>query len=93
MRFFNESLPSHGSGSTPYYAIFLSFNGQRFSKRGIRLSLGGYGWARAWWRPHFSRWSAVATHFGIGPVCLSLVFSTRIPGRLGDWLWDKFEIA
>lgn len=89
-RVFNTSLPSHGAGALHSY--FLSFNGSRWGK-GIRVSKGGYTLHNRWHRLFFIRYSGTATHLGWGPFCLSLVFPTRIPGRLGEWLWNRFQIA
>ncbi len=89
-----NSYPTHGSGGL--YSVFLAFTPPHAGRpygRGIRLSLGGYGWKRAPFRPHWVRYCGTATHFGIGPVCLSLCFPTMIPGRFGWWLWERFGIA
>lgn len=59
----NESLKEHGAG--PYYAILIA-------KR-VRFSIGGYGWLRKWYKPHFKKYRFIATHLGIGPFCITFI--------------------
>lgn len=68
-RLYKTSLPSHGAGG--YYARGIRRNSQW--GKGVRLSLGGYGWSRLWWRPHYRRYRGVAVHIGVGPVTLSFL--------------------
>jgi len=60
--FKNESLKSHGNG--PLYAY-------RIGK--IRLSIGGYGWRRKWYRITILRYHRIATHLQLGPACLTFL--------------------
>ena len=69
---YSDHMLSHGAG--PLRSWVLSFDGNRyFPKRAIRLSIGGYGSERPWWRPHFKRYRGTATHFGFGSWSISLV--------------------
>jgi len=58
----NDTLKSHGSG--PYYGLRI----WRF-----RFSLGGFGWCRPIWKPHFTEYNGRAIHTGIGPTCLTVL--------------------
>ena len=68
MRYFNTCLHGHGKGAYHGWALRRSYWG-----KGVRLSIGGYGWDREWWRPHYQRYRRNATHVGIGPVCVSFL--------------------
>ncbi len=69
MRFYRGHLPTHGKGA--YYSWALR-RGNMWS-RGVRVSIGGYGWDRDWWKPHYQRYRRIAVHMGVGPVCVSFL--------------------
>ncbi len=73
-RLYNTSLPTHGAGG--YYALEVARDSQW--GKGVRLSLGGYGWKRRWWRAHYTRYRGIAVHIGVGPITVS--FLTGILG-------------
>ena len=69
----NESLPTHGQGGYYGWSVRRGSWG-----KGVRLSVGGYGWRRSWYRWHWTRYPHTATHFGIGPVTFSIIADTRL---------------
>ena len=71
MRFRNRTMREHGKGAL--YSYELRWNEKRYPFPALRVSLGGYGWDLAWYRPHYQRWPNQATHFGIGPLCFSIL--------------------
>ena len=73
LRLRRQHLPSHGQG--PLYSWSL----RRGSwGNGVRISIGGYGWRRKWYQPHWTRYPYTATHFGVGPITVSLVGCTSL---------------
>ncbi len=68
-RYFDTSLPTHGKG--PLYAYGIA-RGSRLGK-GVRISIGGYGWDRPWWKPHYTRYRGIAVHLGMGPITVSFL--------------------
>ena len=69
-RYLNTSLPTHGAGAFYAYGVY---DRNQWGK-GVRVSIGGYGWRRAWWKPHYQLYRRVAVHFGVGPVMVSVLF-------------------